>query len=222
MGGYLGDVRDYLDVNGDLVLDLLAQHLVLALVPVLIALLVSIPLGYLAVRYEWLYHPLLNLSSLLYAIPSLALFVLLPGIIGTRILDEINIVIALSIYSVALLVRTVADGLRSVDAAVTQAATAMGYRRVRRLLTVELPIATPVIFAGLRVATVSNISLVSVGALIGIGGLGQLFTRGFQLFYSVPIVIGLVLSITLALLADLLLVLTQRGLTPWTRAGATR
>lgn len=222
MGGYLGDVRDYLDVNGDLVLDLLAQHLVLALVPVLIALLVSIPLGYLAVRYEWLYHPLLNLSSLLYAIPSLALFVLLPGIIGTRILDPINIVIALSIYSVALLVRTVADGLRSVDAAVTQAATAMGYRRVRRLLTVELPIATPVIFAGLRVATVSNISLVSVGALIGIGGLGQLFTRGFQLFYSVPIVIGLVLSITLALLADLLLVLTQRGLTPWTRAGATR
>lgn len=222
MGGYLGDVRDYLDVNGDLVLDLLTQHLVLALVPVLIALLVSIPLGYLAVRYEWLYHPLLNLSSLLYAIPSLALFVLLPGIIGTRILDPINIVIALSIYSVALLVRTVADGLRSVDSAVTQAATAMGYRRVRRLLTVELPIATPVIFAGLRVATVSNISLVSVGALIGIGGLGQLFTRGFQLFYSVPIVIGLVLSITLALLADLLLVLTQRGLTPWTRAGATR
>ncbi len=222
MGGYLGEIRDYLDVNGETVLDLLTQHLLLALLPVVLALVVSIPLGYLAVRYDWLYHPLLNLSSLLYAIPSLALFVLLPGIIGTRILDPINIVIALTIYSIALLVRTVADGLRSVDPAVTQAATAMGYRRIRRLLTVELPIATPVIFAGLRVATVSNISLVSVGALIGIGGLGQLFTRGFQLFYSVPIVIGLVLSITLALLADLLLVLTQRGLTPWTRAGATR
>ncbi len=222
MGGYLGEVRDYLDTNGELVLDLLGQHVLLALLPVLLALVLAIPVGYLATRYGWLYHPLLNASALLYAIPSLALFALLPGLLGTRVLDPVNIVVALTIYSFALLVRTVADGLRSVDATVTQAATAMGYRRVRRLLTVELPIAVPVIFAGLRVATVSNISLVSVGALIGVGGLGQLFTRGFQLFYSVPIVIGLVLSILLSLVADLLLVLAQRGLTPWTRAEASR
>jgi osmoprotectant transport system permease protein len=217
--GYLEEVQRYLDVNGELVLELLRQHVWLALLPVLIALVLAIPVGFLATRYSWLYHPLLNASSLLYAIPSLALFALLPGLLGTRVLDPINIVIALTIYSFALLVRTVADGLGSVDAVVTQAATAMGYRRIRRLLTVDLPIAVPVIFAGLRVATVSNISLVSVGALIGVGGLGQLFTRGFQLFYSVPIVIGLVLSIALALLADLLLVLAQRGLTPWVRAG---
>lgn len=222
MGGYLGEVRDYLDTNGELVLELLGQHVLLALLPVVLALVLAIPVGYLATRYGWLYHPLLNASSLLYAIPSLALFALLPGLLGTRVLDPLNIVVALTIYSFALLVRTVADGLRSVDAAVTQAATAMGYRRVRRLLTVDLPIATPVIFAGLRVATVSNISLVSVGALIGVGGLGQLFTRGFQLFYSVPIVVGLVLSILLSLVADLLLVLAQRGLTPWTRAEASR
>lgn len=214
---YLGEVRTYLDVNGSLVLELLRQHLLLALLPVLIALVAAIPVGYLATRYGWLYHPLLNASSLLYAIPSLALFMVLPGLLGTRVLDPLNVVIALSIYSFALLVRVVADGLRSVDPTVTQAATAMGYRRIRRLLTVDLPIAVPVIFAGLRVATVSNISLVSVSALIGLGGLGQLFTRGFQLFYSVPIVIGLVLSIVLSLVVDLALVLAQRGLTPWER-----
>lgn len=222
MGGYLEEVLGYLDTNGELVLTLLREHVLLALLPVLIALVLAIPVGYAATRYGWLYHPLLNASSLLYAVPSLALFALLPGVIGTRILDPINIVIALTIYSFALLVRTVADGLASVDDSVTQAATAMGYRRVRRLLTVDLPVALPVIFAGLRVATVSNISLVSVGALIGVGGLGELFTRGFQIFYSVPIVIGMVLSIALALLADLLLVLSQRALTPWTRVGAER
>lgn len=216
---YLDQVRQYLDVNGEEVLGLLGQHVVLAVLPVLIALVAAIPVGYLAVRFSWLYHPLLNASSLLYTIPSLALFFVLPGLLGTRILDPLNVVVALAVYSFALLVRVVADGLQSVDPVVTQAATAMGYRRIRRLVTVDLPIATPVIFAGLRVATVSNISLVSVSALIGIGNLGQLFTRGFQLFYSVPIVIGLVLSIALALLADLVLVLAQRGLTPWTRAG---
>ncbi|MDO9380798.1 MAG: ABC transporter permease subunit [Nocardioidaceae bacterium] len=221
IGDYLASLVDYLDVNGTLVWDALQQHVVLALVPVVIALVLSLPIGYLAVRYGWLYHPLLNLSSLLYAIPSLALFAVLPLLLGTRILDPLNIVVALSIYTLALLVRTVADGLRSVDPTITQAATAIGYRRIRRLVSVELPIALPVLFAGLRVATVSNISLVSVGALVGVGGLGQLFTRGFQLFYSVPIVVGLVLSIALALLADLLLVLAQRALTPWTRAGVS-
>ncbi|MFY0407544.1 ABC transporter permease [Solicola sp. PLA-1-18] len=222
VGDYLASLVDYLDVNGTLVWDALQQHIWLALLPVAIAFVLSLPIGYLAVRFSWLYHPLLNLSSLLYAIPSLALFLLMPLILGTQILDPLNIVVALSVYTLALLVRTVADGLRSVDPMITQAATAIGYKRVRRLVAVELPIALPVIFAGLRVATVSNISLVSVGALVGVGGLGQLFTRGFQLFYSVPIVVGLVLSIALALLADVLLVLAQRALTPWTRVGATR
>ena len=101
-----------------------------------------------------------------------------------------------------------------------QAATAMGYKRTRRLLEVELPLAAPVILAGVRVAAVSNISLVSVGALLGIGGLGALFTRGFQLFYTAPIVVGIVLSILLAAIADVVIVLFQRAVTPWTRAGA--
>ncbi|WP_229072767.1 ABC transporter permease [Actinoplanes sp. DH11] len=207
----------YLNNNSAVVLDALQQHIWLALLPVLLGFAIALPLGYLGVRFTWLYHPLVNTSGVLYSIPSLALFVFLPVLLGTKVLSPINIVVALTIYTVALLARTVADGLRSVDPTVTQAATAMGYRRFRRLIDVELPVALPVILAGLRVATVANISLVSVGALIGVGGLGQLFTRGFQLFYLEPILVGIILSVALAGIADLVIVLIQRAVTPWAR-----
>ena len=207
----------YLSNNWDTVLTALEQHIWLALLPVVIGLVAALPIGYLGVRFPWLYHPLVNVCGVLYSIPSLALFVFLPVILGTKILSPLNIVVALTIYTVALLARTVADGLRSVDPLVVQSATAMGYRRFRRLTDVELPVALPVILAGLRVATVANISLVSVGALIGVGGLGQLFTRGFQLFYVEPIVVGIVLSVLLAGVADLVIVLLGRLVTPWTR-----
>jgi osmoprotectant transport system permease protein len=170
------------------------------------------------VRFGWLYHPLLNASGIVYSIPSLALFVTLPYVLGTQVLSPVNIVVALSLYTLALMARTVADGLRSVDPSLTEAATAMGYRRTRRLLEVELPLALP----GVRVAAVSNISLVSVGALIGIGGLGALFTRGFQLFYTAPILVGVVLSVLLAAVTDLVIVSVQRAVTPWTRATTRR
>ncbi len=209
----------YLSTSRDAVIAALEQHVVLALLPVLIGLLIALPLGYLAHRYRWLYPPLLSISSILYAIPSLALFVVLPGIIGTKILDPVNIVVALSVYTVALLVRTVVDGLSSVPPAVTAAATAIGFRRLGLLVKVELPIAVPVILAGLRVATVSNVSLVSVGALLGIGGLGALFTDGLQRDYLAPIIVGIVLSVLLALVLDTLIVGVQRWLTPWVRAG---
>jgi osmoprotectant transport system permease protein len=207
----------YLTNNTDTVLAALRQHIYLALLPVLFGFALALPIGYLGVRFPWLYHPLVNTCGVLYSIPSLALFVFLPVLLGTKILSPINIVVALTIYTVALLARTVADGLRSVDRLVTESATAMGYRRLRRLVDVELPVALPVILAGLRVATVANISLVSVGALIGVGGLGQLFTRGFQLFYIAPILVGVLLSVLLAALADLAIVLVQRAITPWTR-----
>lgn len=207
----------YLSNNWDTVLTALRQHIWLALLPVLIGVLLALPIGYLGVRFPWLYHPLVNTCGVLYSIPSLALFVFLPVVLGTKILSPLNIVVALTVYTVALLARTVADGLRSVDPLVVQSATAMGYRRFRRLVDVELPVALPVILAGLRVATVANISLVSVGALIGVGGLGQLFTRGFQLFYVEPILVGIILSILLAAVADLVIVLLQRLVTPWTR-----
>ena len=208
----------YLQNNVAVIEAALSQHVVLALVPVLIGIVVSLPIGYLAVRFGFLYHPLLNLSGILYAVPSIALIVLVPTIVGIRILSPLNIIIALSVYTVALLVRVVADGLKSVDPLVTEAASAMGYRRLRRLVSVELPIALPVMLAGLRVATVANVSLVSVGALIGVGGLGALFTRGQQLDYTPPIVVGIVLSVLLAAVCDGIIVLVQRRVTPWTRA----
>lgn len=213
---------EYLSINIDNLLFQLWTHTWLAIVPVVIGLAIALPIGYLATRYRTIYPALLGLSSILYSIPSLALFVILPGILGTRILSQINIVVALTIYTVALLIRTVVDGLSSVSEETKQAATAIGYRRTARLLQVELPIAVPVILSGLRVATVSNISLVSIGALLGVGGLGQLFTDGFQRDFATPIVFGIILSVLLAVAADALIVLTQRVLTPWVRAAATR
>lgn len=220
---FFSDVRTYLEINRETVLESLVQHIWLALLPVAISFVLALPLGWAVVRYGWLKHPILTLSSVIYTIPSLALFLALPAIIGTSILDPLNVVIALTLYSLALLVRTTADGLASVDQQVVEAATAMGYKPARRWFTVELPLALPVIMAGLRITTVANVSMVTVSALIGIQSLGQLFTRGFQLgFYAPPIVIGLVLSVLLALLADSIIVLVQRLVTPWTRVGGAR
>jgi osmoprotectant transport system permease protein len=158
----------------------------------------------------------------IYSIPSLALFVVLPAILNVGVLSPLNVVVALSLYTLALMTRTVADALLSVQGETTQAAFAMGYRPLRRLFGVELPMSLPVLFAGLRVATVANISLVSVGAIVGVGGLGALFTRGLQLDFIEPILVGIILSVLLAALCDLGLVATQRRLTPWTRVGARR
>jgi osmoprotectant transport system permease protein len=217
----VSDLWRYLETNLDDVLTALVQHIWLALLPVAIAFVLALPLGALVHRYVPARHIALTAGSVIYTIPSLALLLLLPGILGTSVLDPINVVIALTLYSLALLVRTTADGLDAVDTTVLQAATAMGYRPVRRWFTVQLPLAMPVVLTGLRVATVANVSMVSIAALIGIGGLGQLFTRGFQLgFYLPPIIIGLVLSVALAVIADVLIVVLQRGLTPWARAGA--
>lgn len=217
----MSEIWRYLETNADDVLTALVQHIWLALIPVAIAFVLALPLGALVHRYVPARHIALTAGSVIYTVPSLALLLLLPGILGTSVLDPVNVVIALTLYSLALLVRTTADGLDAVDTTVLQAATAMGYRPVRRWFTVQLPLAMPVILTGLRVATVANVSMVSIAALIGIGGLGQLFTRGFQLgFYLPPIIIGLVLSVTLAVIADVLIVALQRGLTPWARAGA--
>ncbi|MFC0624692.1 ABC transporter permease [Kribbella deserti] len=206
--------------NLDIIWAQLREHIYLAVLPVLFGLLIAVPLGYLATRHSWLANPLVALGGVLYSLPSIALFIVLPVILGTQILSPINIIAALTIYAVSLLIRNVIDGLRSVPPEVRQSAIAVGYGTFRRVLTIDLPIAVPVIFAGLRVVTVANISMVSVGALIGIGGLGDLFTDGFQKNFLTPIIVGIVLSLALALLADLLIVGLQRLLTPWARAGA--
>ena len=211
-------VLDYFRNHSDEVLTWLWYHAWLSAVPVVAGLAVALPLGWLAVRVRWLYPILISAAGLLYTIPSIALFVILPDLLGTQILDPINVAVALTLYTIALLVRVVADGLSAVPDDVAQAATAMGYRRVQRLLSVELPIAVPVIAAGLRVAAVSNVSLVAVAATIGVPELGQLFTTGFQLSYFEPIILGIVLCIALALVFDVAIVTATRLLTPWRRA----
>ncbi len=213
-------IWSWIPANADRILSLVVEHLRLALIPVVVGLVLSVPLGWLANRYPLARAVFVPAAGVLYTIPSLTLFVVLPGILGTRILSEINIIVALTIYAVSLLIRNVIDGLRSVPPDVQQAAIAVGYGPLRRLLTIELPIAVPVIFAGLRVVTVANISMVSVGAIIGVGGLGVLFTDGFQREYFSPIVVGIVLTLLLALVVDLLLVLLRRLLTPWDRETA--
>ena len=197
--------------------ELLGQHTLLAIVPVLVALVVAIPLGYLVFRAGRVADPILAVFGVIYSIPSLALFVALPLILATSILSPINVGVALAIYSVALLVRSVVDGLRSVPDQVKQSATAVGYGTFARLVRVELPLAMPVIFAGLRVATVSNIALVSVAAVVGGGALGQLFDRGLASRFYTPLIAGLVLSVLLALVADGLILLAQRNALPWAR-----
>ncbi|NUR60470.1 MAG: ABC transporter permease [Catenulispora sp.] len=198
------------------------DHTYLSLIPVVIGLVIALPLGWLSRRYGWLYPPMVSISGLLYTIPSIALFVMVPPLLGLKSLDPLQVPIALTVYSVALLVRVVADGLASVPEDVAQAATAVGYKRLSLLFRVELPIAVPVIAAGLRVATVSNVSMVAIAGTIGQENLGRLFDQGKQLSttgpYYPPIVLGIVLCVLLALTFDLLIVFGTRMLTPWRRA----
>ena len=201
--------------------NLLVDHIILSVLPVLIALVISLPLGFLVFKTKRVANVILAFLGVIYSIPSLALFVMMPLILGTKILNPVNIVVALAIYSIALLVRSVVDGLRSVPASVKQSATAVGYGWLRRLFRVALPLAMPVIYAGLRVVTVSSIALVSVAVLIGSGALGKLFDLGFGSFFYTPIIVGLVLMLALALVADALILLIQRGTLPWFRKRRT-
>jgi osmoprotectant transport system permease protein len=200
------------------------DHIYLSALPVVVGLIISVPLGYIARRYKWTYPPIISITGLLYTIPSIALFVIVPPLFGLKSLDPKQVPIALTIYSIALLTRVVADGLASVSEETLLAATAMGFGRLRRLFSVELPIALPVIAAGLRVATVSNVSLVAVAGTIGIDNLGRLFDIGIQLStpdpYYPPIVLGIILCVLLALAFDAIIVFGNRMLTPWRRAVA--
>lgn len=201
-------------------------HAWLSVVPLVIGLLVSVPIGWWVSRSrrltgisQWVGRTILATGNVLYTIPSLALFVILPSILGTGFLSPWNVVVALSLYAVALLVGTAAGAFSAVSPAVLDAATASGYSDAGRGLKVELPLAGPVLLAGLRVASVSTVSLVSVGALIGVSSLGSLFTDGFRRDFPTEIAVGVVGTVLLALLFDLILVVAGRVLMPWT-AGA--
>lgn len=206
---------DWLSRNIDVVLSDLWQHIEITVAALALGAVIAFPVGLIAYRWRRSYPPILAITQVLYTIPSLALFVLLINAVG---LGTEPVIIGLAIYSLVILVRNLVEGLRGVPPDVTDAATAMGYRETKRLFAVELPLALPAIVAGLRVATVSTISLVSVGALIGTGGLGQLFIHGFQIDNPIEIWTGIILTVVLALVADLLIVGGGRLLTPWTRA----
>ncbi|MCV7216344.1 ABC transporter permease [Mycobacterium crocinum] len=211
---------NYLLTHLDKAWALTVIHLRLSLVPVVLGLVIAVPLG----AYVWRTTVLRRLTtvtaSIIFTIPSLALFVVLPLIIPTRILDEANVIVALTLYTTALLVRAVPEALDAVPAQVRDAATAVGYTRVSRMLKVELPLSIPVLIAGLRVVAVTNISMVSVGSVIGIGGLGTWFTEGYQSDKSDQIVAGIIAIFLLAIVVDVLILLAGRLITPWARVKA--
>lgn len=204
--------------NLGMIAELALDHLRQSLIAIVVGFVLSIPLGWVAWRYRLLRGWVITVTGLLYTIPSLALLILLPTALGYRIPTEFNLIVGLTIYAIAILTRAVTDGLDSVDAGIRQAATAMGYGGFRRFFAVDLPLAGPVILAGLRVAAVSTISLATVGILVGVTNLGYLFTNGLQRRILEEVFAGVVAVVILALLIDLLLVLLGRLLMPWSRA----
>lgn len=203
--------------NYESVAPLLLNHLRLSIVPIVVGFVLAVPLGWVAWRFRMTRGLLLTLAGLLYTIPSIALFAVLPPLLGLPYLSETNVTIALTIYAVALMARSAADAFGSVDPAVSQSATAMGHSGWQRFWVVDLPLAGPVLLAGLRVVVVSTIALVTVGALVGVKSLGFFFTDGSQRQIPFEVFTGVVLTMALALVIDGLLVAVGRLVMPWTR-----
>jgi len=203
--------------NLGLVLGLTADHARLSAIPIVVGFAASIPLGWFASRFPVARAILLTVFGILFTIPSLALFVAMPLILGTKILSDINVIVALSIYAIAMMLRGAVDAFTSVSRDVLQSATAVGFASWTRFWTVQLPLAGPVLLANLRVVSVSTVSLLSVAALIGKGGLGYLFTNGYQRAFPDEIVIGIVFTLLIALVFDLILVGIGRLVLPWNR-----
>lgn len=209
----------WLSRNWERVIDLLLAHLALSVPAILISILVAVPIGRLAFRRPLVGGPLLGAASLLYAIPALPLLVIIPATLGLPPRSDAVMVIALSLYGIALLVRTSADAFASVDKTVRQGAVAVGHSPTSVFWRVDLPLSLPVLIPGIRVVTVSTISLVTIGALIGVPSLGSLLTDGFQRGIVASVATGVVATVILALVLDALLLLAGRLLTPWTRGG---
>lgn len=191
------------------------RHLWLSLLPVVLGFVIAVPIGYAARRLRRGGGAVLSIASVVYTIPSLPLLVILPGVLGTSFLAPSNVVVVLTIYAVAVMVRSAADAFGSVSDAVVDAARASGYSRSQQILTVELPLAGPVLLAGVRVVSVSTVSLVTIGPLVGVSNLGSLFIDGFQRDFKTEIVIGVLCVVVLALVLDLVWVGVGRLAMPW-------
>lgn len=209
---------DWIVDNADAIAGRVWEHVQMTVIAVVLGFVIAIALALLIRRVPRLYGPIIGITGTMFAIPSLALFAILVPFTGLSVLTA---EIALVSYTLLILVRNIVAGLESVGPDVVEAATAMGLTSRQRLLQVELPIALPVVIAGIRIATVTTVGLVTVTALIGLGGLGYLIINtGINRFFPTSIYTGVVLSVLLAALADISLLLLQRALTPWSRSRA--
>lgn len=208
-----GWILDHLDDIGESIL----QHLQLTILPLIAGFILALILAIWAVRQPRVYGPITAVTGILYTIPSLAAFAILRPIFGLSLLTAL---IPLTTYTLLILVRNIVAGFHAVPADVLEAAEGMGYTRRQRLLRVELPLAVPLMLAGVRLASVTTIGLATVAAVLGnsFGGLGQLITEGLQTFFPTKYLLGAVLSVALALIADSLFVQLERIITPWTHA----
>jgi osmoprotectant transport system permease protein len=205
--------------NWDVIRYYTAEHIRFTLIALVLGVVFAFPIAYLALRRPIVYPPVLAITNVIYAIPSLALFGLLAPFLGYT--NDKPIILAMALYTLVILVRNIVEGLRAVPSNVTDAATGLGYGRLRRFFGVELPLAVPTIIAGLRLATVSTISLITVGGAIGKGALGRMFSDGIDRGIDKELWAGIVAVIVLALIADTLILALGRALTPWARARAT-
>ncbi len=210
---------EWVSDNADEILSRAGQHLWLTVVSVIVAMAMAFPLAVMAHRRRWVIQPITWISSAMYTIPALALISLLLPITG---LSLTTVVIPLITYNLLILFRNTLAGLDGVDADVLEAGRGMGLTPRQLRWRVQVPLAMPVIVAGLRIATVSSIGLVTIAALIGRGGFGQFIMLGLNTFFWTPLVVGVVLSVTLAIAADLALLAAQRAVTPWARAAGSR
>ena len=208
-----GWIADHLDEIGRRT----AEHLQLTGIAVGAGFVIAMALALVAIRYRRAYAPITWAAGVLYTIPSLALFALLIPLTG---LSTLTAEIGLVSYTLLILVRNIVAGIDGVPRSVREAAIAMGYRRTRLLLEIELPLALPVIIAGLRIATVTTVGLVTVTALIGQGGYGFLIADGLRRFFNTPLLVGATLSVAMAIVLDASLVVVERALSPWARKRA--
>ncbi|MDP9495179.1 MAG: ABC transporter permease [Actinomycetota bacterium] len=207
---------DWVVRNWDQIIDRTWQHVTLTVISVAIGMALSLGLSIVALRWRRTYAPITWVTGLLYTIPSLALFALLVPIVG---LNATNAVIALTSYTLLILIRNTVAGIDGVPASVVEAADGMGYTRRARFWRMEVPLALPAIVAGVRIATVTTVGLVTVTAVLGLGGYGFFILRGLNTFFWTQIIVGVGLSVALATIFDLAFLWAQRWLTPWARSG---
>ncbi|MHC9939421.1 ABC transporter permease [Corynebacterium diphtheriae] len=204
------------------VLDLLRAHVLLSVPAIVISVLVAVPVGLFAARHPRVGNTVVQVTSLAYTIPALPMLVIVPFIVAVPLRSQINVIIALCVYGIALIVRTATDAFRSVPEEVRTAAVAQGMSPSQIAWKVDMPLAIPVLISGLRVLCVSTVGLVTIGALIGVSSLGSLFTDGFQRNITAEVVVGIVAVVLLAVLFDVAYLILQRLCTPWTRPGKAR